>query len=67
MMERDSHKIIRLLEQDGWAFAGATGSHHHFKHEKKSGKVTVPRPKKDLPNGTMRSIMKQAGLLKTKE
>jgi predicted RNA binding protein YcfA (HicA-like mRNA interferase family) len=34
MMERDSHKIIKLLEQNGWTFAGATGSHHHFKHEK---------------------------------
>jgi predicted RNA binding protein YcfA (HicA-like mRNA interferase family) len=42
--------------------AGITGSHHHFKHEKKPGKVTVPHPKKDLPNGTVRSILKQAGL-----
>jgi predicted RNA binding protein YcfA (HicA-like mRNA interferase family) len=33
----------------------------------KPGKVTVPHPKKDLPNGTVRSIMKQAGLAKTKD
>jgi len=26
------------------------------------GKVTVPHPKKDLPPGTARSILKQAGL-----
>ena len=64
-MERDSRKIIRLLEYDGWFLIGTTGSHHHFKHETKTGKVTVPHPKKDLPAGTVRSILKQAGLLKT--
>ncbi len=62
MMERDSRKIIAKLEDDGWRLAGTTGSHHHFKHEKKPGKVTVPHPKKNLPNGTVRSILKQAGL-----
>jgi predicted RNA binding protein YcfA (HicA-like mRNA interferase family) len=63
-MESDSRKIIKLLESDGWRFMGATGSHHHFKHNVKPGKVTVPHPKKDLPSGTVRSILKQAGLLK---
>ena len=63
-MESDSRKIIKLLEADGWQFMGATGSHHHFKHNAKSGKVTVPHPKKDLPAGTVRSILRQAGLLK---
>ncbi|EIB7183723.1 type II toxin-antitoxin system HicA family toxin, partial [Acinetobacter baumannii] len=24
--------------------------------------VTIPHPKKDLPNGTVKSILKQAGL-----
>jgi predicted RNA binding protein YcfA (HicA-like mRNA interferase family) len=61
-MERDSRKIIRTLEDDGWQFLGATGSHHHFKHPVKPGKVTVPHPKKDLPLATVRSILKQAGL-----
>jgi predicted RNA binding protein YcfA (HicA-like mRNA interferase family) len=42
---------------------GTTGSHHHFKHAVKPGKVTVPHPKKDLPIGTVRSILRQAGLL----
>jgi predicted RNA binding protein YcfA (HicA-like mRNA interferase family) len=63
-MESDSRKIIKLLETDGWTFIGTTGSHHHFKHETKPGKVTVPHPKKDLPAGTVRSILKQAGLLR---
>lgn len=63
-MERDSRKLIALLLEDGWIEAGITGSHRHFKHPAKPGKVTVPHPKKDLPTGTVRSILKQAGLLK---
>lgn len=63
-MERDSRKLISLLLDDGWTEAGITGSHHHFEHPAKPGKVTVPHPKKDLPTGTVRSILKQAGLLK---
>jgi predicted RNA binding protein YcfA (HicA-like mRNA interferase family) len=62
-MERDSRKIITLLLQDGWIDVGTTGSHHHFKHPNKSGKVTVPHPRKDIPTGTVRSILRQAGLL----
>jgi predicted RNA binding protein YcfA (HicA-like mRNA interferase family) len=63
-MESDSRQIIKLLEADGWKFIGTTGSHHHFKHETKPEKVTVLHPKKDLPTGTVRSILKQAGLLR---
>jgi predicted RNA binding protein YcfA (HicA-like mRNA interferase family) len=31
-------------------------------HETKTGIVTVPHPKKDLPKGTLKSIERQAGL-----
>jgi predicted RNA binding protein YcfA (HicA-like mRNA interferase family)/predicted RNase H-like HicB family nuclease len=59
---KDSRDIIRELEADGWYFVGATGSHHHFKHPTKPGKVTLPHPRKDLHPKTLRSIYKQAGL-----
>ena len=62
-MERGSRKLIAVLLEDGWMHIGTTGSHHHFKHEAKPGKVTVPHPRKDLPIGTVRSILRQAGLL----
>ena len=62
-MERDSRKLIKLLEDDGWVMIGVTGSHHHFKHPIKPGKVTIPHPRKDLPTGTVRSLLRQAGLL----
>ncbi len=62
-MERDSRKLIAQLLADGWLAVGIAGSHHHFKHPLKPGKVTVPHPKKDLPTGTVKSILRQAGLL----
>nr|WP_298375157.1 type II toxin-antitoxin system HicA family toxin [uncultured Halomonas sp.] len=38
------------------------GSHHHFRHPRKPGTVTVPHPKKDLKKGLIKGIRKQAGL-----
>lgn len=58
----NSRELIRMLEEDGWEEVRVTGSHHHFKHPVKPGLVTVPHPKKDLPTGTVKSILKQAGL-----
>jgi predicted RNase H-like HicB family nuclease/predicted RNA binding protein YcfA (HicA-like mRNA interferase family) len=52
-MGRDSRDLMRELEADGWRCVGATGSHRHYKHPTKPGKVTVPHPKglasKDCP------------------
>ena len=57
-----SGEVIRLLKADGWYVFNVRGSHHQFKHPSKSGKVTVPHPKADLPIGTAKSIFRQAGL-----
>lgn len=54
--------LIRMLEADGWQEVRCKGSHHHFKHPTKPGLVTVPHPNKDLPAGTVSSILRQAGL-----
>jgi predicted RNA binding protein YcfA (HicA-like mRNA interferase family) len=59
---KDSRDIIRELEADGWYFVGASGSHHHFKHPTKPGKVTLPHPRKDLHPKTLKSIYRQAQL-----
>ena len=58
----DSRNIIKLLKKDGWYEVAKVGSHLQMKHATKKGRVTVPHPKKDLPQGTLRSILKQAGL-----
>jgi predicted RNA binding protein YcfA (HicA-like mRNA interferase family) len=60
---KDSRDIIRDLEADGWRLVGTTGSHHHFKHPRKPGKVTVPHPRRDLHPKTIRSIYRLAGLI----
>lgn len=62
MVALTSNDLIKLLKQDGWVLKSIKGSHYHFIHPTKDGKVTVPHPKKDLPQGTVNSILKQAGL-----
>lgn len=57
-----SADVIRILEADGWARVAVKGSHHHFKHPTKPGRVTVPHPKRDLKIGTLKSIERQSGL-----
>jgi len=57
-----SREVIALLEADGWQLIGVRGSHHHFKHPAKSGRVTVPHPKIQLAIGTLNSILRTAGL-----
>jgi predicted RNA binding protein YcfA (HicA-like mRNA interferase family) len=59
---RSSRDIIRLLLDDGWYEVGQTGSHKHFKHPVKKGKVTVPHPRRDLSVKTVKSIEKQSGV-----
>lgn len=58
----DSRELIKQLEADGWFLVRTRGSHHHYKHQNKKGIVTIPHPKRDLPKGTLNSILKQAGL-----
>jgi predicted RNA binding protein YcfA (HicA-like mRNA interferase family) len=55
--------LIRVLNKDGWYLVHTRGIHHQYKHPIKSGLVTVPgRFGDDLAIGTLRSILKQAGL-----
>ena len=55
-------EVIRLLKADGWQQTSSKGSHLHFKHPIKPGKVTVPfHGASDLPPGLVHSIYKQAG------
>ena len=58
----NSRDLMKIIHSDGWYLIRTTGSHHHFKHDEKLGLVTIPHPKKDLPKGTVKNILKQAGL-----
>lgn len=58
----ESTVLIKMIEKDGWVRVATKGSHAQFKHPDKKGRVTIPHPKKDLPLGTVKSILKQAQL-----
>jgi predicted RNA binding protein YcfA (HicA-like mRNA interferase family) len=58
-----SAELIKMAKANGWTFDHATGSHHIFTHPTKPGHVNIPHPRKDLPIGTARSILKQIGVL----
>jgi predicted RNA binding protein YcfA (HicA-like mRNA interferase family) len=52
-----------MIERDGWGKISQEGSHRHYKHPLKPGKVTVAgHPSDDVAPGTFNHIRKQAGL-----
>lgn len=55
-------ELEKILKKDGWFFSKAVGSHHHYLHHTKKGKVTIPKHSGDLKKKTALSILKQAGL-----
>jgi len=57
-----SRELVALIENDGWYPVGQEGSHCHFRHPTKAGKVTVPKHNKDIKKGTAYNILKRAGL-----
>ncbi|MEI3164034.1 MAG: type II toxin-antitoxin system HicA family toxin [Lachnospirales bacterium] len=61
-MPKKPSEMEKIILADGWVFKSQTGSHRHYIHPLKKGKVTIPFHSKDLPRGTEISILKQAGL-----
>ena len=57
-----SKKLVSLLKKNGFQLDRTTGSHFIFYHHKTKKRVTLPFHAKDLPKGTLHSILKQAGL-----
>ena len=55
-------EMERLILDDGWIYKGQVGSHRHYSHPIKPGKVTIPFHTRELARGTELSILKQAGL-----
>lgn len=59
-LETDSRRLLKLLRNAGFETVSTRGS--HVKLRKAERTVIVPHPRKDLPPGTARSILRQAGL-----
>ncbi|KAB7728014.1 addiction module toxin, HicA family [Rudanella paleaurantiibacter] len=56
-------EVIRLLEDKGWSEVRQKGSHRIFKHPEKQSIISVPiHGSKDIATGTLKSILKTAGL-----
>jgi predicted RNA binding protein YcfA (HicA-like mRNA interferase family) len=54
-----------VIEKDGWRLKNQEGSHRHYVHPSKPGKVTIAgEPGDDIAEGTLRSILRQAKLTK---
>ena len=62
MKSYSSREVIKKLSDDGWFVIGQEGSHRHYEHPTKKGKLTVPHPKKHIPIRTLKNIERQAGL-----
>ena len=62
MKSYSSKEILRILHTDGWFIVDQRGSHIQLEHPVKLGKITVPHPRKNLKQKTLRTIIKQAGL-----
>ena len=56
-----SGEVIRVPQEHGFVFVSQKGS--HTKYRNATGRIAIfPHPKKELPIGTTRSIIRQAGL-----
>ena len=61
-------EVIRIIREDGWVFSSQKGSHRHFTHPSKSGKVTIAgKPSLEMHPKTLSSIFKQAQIERPKE
>ncbi|KAB8042535.1 type II toxin-antitoxin system HicA family toxin [Janthinobacterium aquaticum] len=58
----NSASLIKQLRSAGREHVSTRGSHHKYRHPETGKSVIVPPPKKDLPTGTVNSILKQADL-----
>jgi predicted RNA binding protein YcfA (HicA-like mRNA interferase family) len=57
------HEIVRKLRRLGWAFdRHAAGSHEIWRHTETGRKVVVPHHSRDMAEGTLRAIIREAGL-----
>lgn len=62
-MKRTVRQLIQLLEDSGWNYIGTKGDHHKFyKPGARRPIIIAGNAKDDLPEGTVNSILREAGL-----
>lgn len=56
-----SKEVVKILTRNGFAFVSQKGSHQKYRNAE--GRVViVPAERKEIPVGTMNSIIRQSGL-----
>ncbi len=55
-------QLIKKFEKAGYVIDRQRGSHVILYHSKQGKRLTIPMHVKDLPKGTLNSIIKQSGL-----
>jgi predicted RNA binding protein YcfA (HicA-like mRNA interferase family) len=62
-MQVKVREVIAMIEKDGWFVVRTKGDHRQYKHPRKQGRVTISgNTGRDMPPGTLNSVLKQAGL-----
>jgi len=61
---RTSRDLVKHLKGNGWSINRTTGGHDVYVHATNKNNIAVPRHKGDLAPGTVRNILKTAGLHK---
>lgn len=56
-MPKKPLELERIILKDGWTLASQVGSHRHYKHPAKPGKVTIPFHAKELTKFVEHSIL----------
>ena len=54
-------EVIRFLEQNGFVLDHASGSHFIFYHPVSRRRAVVPKHHRDIPKGTLLSLLREAG------
>lgn len=56
-------KLCKILERQGWVLKRVKGSHHIYAKQGEQSILSVPvHGSRDIPLGTLRGLMKDAGL-----
>ena len=54
-------QVVRFLEQNGFVLDHASGSHLIFYHPTSRRRAVVPSHNRDMPKGTLLSLLREAG------
>ncbi len=57
-------KLAKVLKDFGFQIDHATGSHFIFYNSENKKRAVIPYHAKDLPKGTLMSILREAGISK---